>query len=168
MEFPKLIGCRWCHSGGWRGPQRRGPPLSDGDWARLSSPGLRLVRGGARAVGHLGPKGGEAVATEESVGSRRSLVRRVPSAEGPVKGRSGRRPLPHHAGAGVALVVCRPRDQWGGLVVEGDGGAGVLESTAGLAGDLNLEALPGRRTWGRQRRAWACLVWDALQRRGPC
>lgn len=142
MQFPKLIGCRWCYSGGWRGLQRQGPPLSDGDWARLSSPGLGLVRGGARVVGQLGPKGGEAVATEEPVGSRRSLVRRVPSAEGPVEGRSGRRPYLITRGRAWHL-------SWGGrgtsgagggrrLVVEGDGGAGVQESTEGLAGDLNL------------------------------
>lgn len=37
---------------------------------------------------------------------------------------------------------------WG--VVEGDRGAGVQESTTGLAGDLELEALPGRRTWGAE------------------
>ena len=48
MEFPKLIGCWWCHSGGRRGSQRRRLPLSDGDWSRLSSPGIGARRGQSR------------------------------------------------------------------------------------------------------------------------
>ena len=111
------------------------------------------MRGGARAVGHLGPKGGEVVATEKPVGARSSLVRRVPSAEGRVERRSGEPPSSSRGGGSGSYRVSGvgpvgPAVGW--VVVEGDRGAGVQESTAGLAGDLDLEALPGRSTWGAE------------------
>ena len=111
------------------------------------------MRGGARAVGHLGPKGGEVVATEEPVGARSSLVRRVPSAESRVERRSGEPPSSSRGGGSGSYRVSGvgpvgPAVGW--VVVEGDRGAGVQESTAELAGDLDLGALPGRRTWGAE------------------
>lgn len=46
VGLPDVIGGRCCHSGGRRGPQRRGPPPPDGDWTRPSGPGLGWAREG--------------------------------------------------------------------------------------------------------------------------
>lgn len=54
VELTELIGWQWCHSEGPRGSERRGPPLSDGDWTLRNLPGLGLVRGGATALGPSG------------------------------------------------------------------------------------------------------------------
>lgn len=79
-------------------------------------------------------------------------------------------PAYHGGGSGSCRVSgvgpVGPAVGW--VVVEGDRGAGIQESTAGLAGDLDLEAPGEGEDLGGRGRAWACLVWDALQRRGPC
>lgn len=108
VEFPNLIGCWWCHSVGRRGPQRRGPPFSDGDWTPPSRPGLGLGRGGARAFGHLGQWCWGGGGHRGVDGTHSFLARRVPSAQGRVEGRS-RRPPPapssREGGGGACRVL---------------------------------------------------------------
>lgn len=101
--------------------------------------------------------------TEKPAGACKSLVRRAPFAEG----RSRRAPTSSCAGGVGACRVWGAvgRAAGGGVAVEGARDAGVTLLAAGLAVELDLEAHPGRLTG--QRRAWACLVWDAVERRGP-
>lgn len=172
-DFQSLLGAGGVTLEGDRGPQRRRPPLSDGDWSCLRR-GLGLVRRGTRASQHLGSTPGKAVATKEPVRLAAFYPRCVPSPKGRVGGRRGRPPTSSR-GARGALVACRARVQWGG----GGAGSGAGVSSGGLEGCRG----PGRRqlktNWrprpgsaagadlvGR-RRAWACLVWDAVERRGP-
>lgn len=93
------------------------------------------------------------MATERPARALNSLVRRVPPAEDRVERRSGGPPSASRGGGSGSCRVSGvgpvgPAVGW--VVVEGDRGAGIQESTAGLAGDLDLEALPGRRTWGAE------------------
>lgn len=114
------------------------------------------MRGGARAFGHRGPRCWGSGGQPGAGGTHSFFAGRVRSAHGRVGGRSKRPPPPpHHAGAGVALVACRAGASGAGggrgVVVEGVRGSGVWElAAAGPAQDLDLAALPGRRSWGAQ------------------
>lgn len=113
VEFPNLIGWWWCHSGGRRDPQRRRPPLSDGDWTRLSRPGWDWCEVGPEPSGTLSRGVWEAAAAEKPAG----LAAPLPAVCGPR--RAGSR-----EGAGAPLPTSSRGGGGGACRVSGAGPLG--------------------------------------------
>lgn len=130
-DFQSLLGAGGVTLEGGQGPQRRRPPLSDGDWSRLRR-GLGLVRRGTRAFQHLGSTPGKTVTSEEPVGlADFSPAACPPGRAGSGEGAGGA--PPHHGGEGGA---CR---------VSGAGPVGGGGRRGGSSGGLEGCRGPGRR-----------------------
>lgn len=123
---------------------------------------------GPEPSGTLGSGVGEAAATEESTELTASLhaVCR-PRRAGSREGAGGPPPPPHHARAGVALVACWARSQWGGGREGGGSGGSERCRVPGAGGGRTSSRLrPGSASGeedlggtGGRGRVWYGMPW---------